>query len=140
MGSRITVVLKATTALCLGVKDKPRWLAGQSGQSFVASLYRHCELGLGDYVSSSRLVWINYLPPWPRVVIQKNMPPQLSLGSITSASGGDVTYIICSHSPLAKICSTLYYRGHHTLAPHDQDCNLCYQCPKTKNKKVSYVL
>lgn len=46
-----------------GCKDKPRWLACQIGQSFVTSLYRHCELGFGECVSSSILVWINYLPP-----------------------------------------------------------------------------
>lgn len=55
-------MLRAAPTLCLSEKDKPRWLACQTGKSFVASLYRHCELGSGVAVSSSRLVWTKYLP------------------------------------------------------------------------------
>lgn len=61
--SRLTAVLRAAPALCLGEKDKPLWLTCQTGQSFVASLYRHIELGFGVSVRSSRLLLINYLPP-----------------------------------------------------------------------------
>ncbi|XP_028068482.1 uncharacterized protein LOC114271065 [Camellia sinensis] len=61
--SRIIDVLRAAPALRVGVKDKSRWLASQTGQSFVTTLYRQCELDFGDCVSASRLVWMKYLPP-----------------------------------------------------------------------------
>ncbi|XP_028075237.1 uncharacterized protein LOC114277538 [Camellia sinensis] len=61
--SKLTNLLRAAPVLFSGEKDKPRWLPCQTGQSFVASLYKHCVLGFGVFESSSRLVWINYLPP-----------------------------------------------------------------------------
>ncbi|XP_028066878.1 uncharacterized protein LOC114269715 [Camellia sinensis] len=60
---RLTDILTAAPRLSLGVKDNPRWLDCKPGQSFVASLYRNCDLGSGVAASTSRLVWINYVPP-----------------------------------------------------------------------------